>query len=210
MSGAGFKDAAATWNARYGTDDYLFGTAPNAFLREQAHHLPAAGKVLCVADGEGRNSVWLAGQGHQVDAFDVASAGVAKAQRLAQRSGVSVSFEVADCEAWPWPQARYDGVAAIFIQFVEPALRKRLFARMVAALKPGGILVLQGYTPRQLELKTGGPGLASHLYTTEQLREDFAGLTILEMRDYEAELNEGERHRGLSALVGMVAQRPAP
>ena len=208
MSGAAFNDAAGTWNARYAGDDYLFGTEPNAYLREQAHRWPAGSRLLCVADGEGRNSVWLARQGHQVDAFDVADSGVAKARRLAGQAGVQVGFEVADCDTWAWPEARYDGVIAVFIQFADPAMRERLFARMVAALKPGGLLLLQGYTPRQLELKTGGPGIASHLYTADSLRKAFAGLTLLDLRDYEQELHEGDRHRGLSALVGLVAQVP--
>lgn len=208
MSGAAFNDAANTWNARYAGDDYLFGTEPNAYLREQAHRWPAGSRLLCVADGEGRNSVWLARQGHRVDAFDVADSGVAKARRLAEQAGVQVGFEVADCDTWAWPKARYDGVVAVFIQFADPAMRERLFARMVAALKPGGLLLLQGYTPRQLELKTGGPGIASHLYTADGLRTAFAGLNLLDLRDYEQELHEGDRHRGLSALVGLVAQVP--
>ena len=115
MSGAGFSDAAQTWNARYAGDDYLFGTEPNAYLREQAHRWPAGSRLLCVADGEGRNSVWLARQGHRVDAFDVADSGVAKARRLAERANVQVAFDVADCDEWAWPQARYDGVIAVFI-----------------------------------------------------------------------------------------------
>ena len=208
MSQPAFSDAAQTWNARYAGDDYLFGTEPNAYLREQAHRWAAGSRLLCVADGEGRNSVWLARQGHQVEAFDVAQSGVAKARRLAEQAGVQVGLEVADCEDFAWPQARYDGVIAVFIQFADPPMRERLFARMVAALKPGGLLLLQGYTPRQLELKTGGPGILSHLYTADGLREAFAGLAILDLRDYEQELHEGDRHRGLSALVGLVAQAP--
>ncbi len=208
MSSAPFSDAARTWNARYAGDEYLFGTEPNAYLREQAHRWPAGSRLLCVADGEGRNSVWLARQGHRVDAFDVAQSGVAKARRLAQEAGVEVHYDVAECDAWDWPKAAYDGVVAVFVQFADPPMRERLFARMAAALKPGGLLVLQGYTPRQLELKTGGPGIASHLYTGEGLREAFAGLRLLDLRDYEQELHEGDRHRGLSALVGLVAQAP--
>ncbi len=206
---SGFEDPAATWNARYDTPGYLFGTEPNAFLREQAGCLPAGGRVLCVADGEGRNSVWLARQGHRVEAFDIAEQGVAKARALAQSAGVSVRFDVADADRWAWPVAAYDGVVAIFIQFADPALRVRLFARMVAALRPGGVLILQGYTPAQLAHGTGGPGKLSHLYTEAMLRADFAALQIRPLRDYEADLDEGERHRGRSALIGLVALKPA-
>ena len=204
-----FPDAAATWNQRFAREDYIFGLAPNAYLRDQAARLPRDGLALCVADGEGRNSVWLAQQGLRVDAFDIAELGVAKARTLAASAGVAVNFSVADCDAWPWPVETYDAVAAIFVQFADPVQRDRLFANMVGALKPGGWLVLQGYTPRQLEYKTGGPPLLSHLYTAELLREAFAALQIVELREYEAELTEGTQHHGRSALVGLVARKPA-
>jgi len=209
MTNSPFADGAATWNQRYAGDEYLFGREPNEYLRAQAHHLPAAGRVLCVADGEGRNSVWLAQQGLQVDAFDVSELGVTKARRLATAAGVTVNFEVADCDAWAWPRQRYDAVVAIFIQFADPVQRERLFAAMVGALKPGGLLVLQGYTPKQLEYKTGGPGRLSHLYTAQGLRQAFAELEIVDLSEYEAELHEGARHSGPSALVGLVARAAA-
>lgn len=207
MSPPAFADAASTWNQRYAGEDYVFGRAPNAYLRAQAALLPARGRALCVADGEGRNSVWLAQQGLQVQAFDVASVAVAKARKLAAEAGVSVDYEVAGCDDWHWPADTFDVVAAIFIQFADPAARERQFANMVRCLRPGGVLVLQGYAPRQLEYKTGGPGVLSHLYTPELLRLAFAGLDILDLVEYEAELSEGTRHAGRSALVGMVARR---
>lgn len=202
-----FADAAATWNSRYAGDSYHFGTEPNAWLKAHAGALPAGGRVLCVADGEGRNSVWLAQQAHLVDAFDISEVGVAKARQLAASRGVSVNFSVADCDHYAWPASACDGVVAIFIQFADPALRERLFARMVACLKPGGVLVLQGYTPRQLEYGTGGPSQLSHLYTPELLSEAFAALDIEVLEAYDAELSEGERHVGRSALIGLVARR---
>jgi len=161
---------------------------------------------LCVADGEGRNSVWLAQRGLRVAAFDIAERGVAKARRLAERHGVTdIDFEVADCDGYAWPRAAFDGVAAIFVQFADPAMRERLFANIAASLKPGGTLLLQGYTPRQLDYRTGGPPLASHLYTAELLRDAFAALRIDELREYDAEIAEGTAHRGRSALIGLVA-----
>ena len=198
----------ATWNRRFAGDDYLFGAAPNDWLREQARAWTAGDRVLSVADGEGRNSVWLAHQGLRVDAFDFSEVGVAKARRLASAQGVAVNFAVADCDAYAWPEAAYDGVAAIFVQFADPAMRSRLFANMVRALKPGGTLVLQGYTPRQLDYRTGGPTVASHLYTPALLREAFSQLDIVTLREYEAELAEGTGHHGRSALIGLVARRP--
>ncbi len=202
-----FTDAAATWNRRFEAEGYLFGTAPNAWLREHAGVWQPGQRVLCVADGEGRNSVWLAQRGLQVDAFDIAEVGVAKAQRLAAERGVLVNYSVSDCDTYAWPEQAFDGVAAIFVQFADPALRARLFSHIVRSLRPGGTLVLQGYTPRQLEYKTGGPPFASHLYTEALLRDSFETLDILELREYDAEVDEGSGHHGPSALIGLVARR---
>jgi SAM-dependent methyltransferase len=202
-----FADPAGTWNRRFADSSFLFGSEPNAWLREHASVWSPGARVLCVADGEGRNSVWLAGRGLAVDAFDIAEVGVAKARRLAMERGVTVNFEVADCDAYPWPEAVYDGVAAIFVQFADPAMRGRLFAHIVRSLKPGGALVLQGYTPKQLDYRTGGPPLASHLYTETLLREAFADLEIVALREYEAALAEGSGHCGHSALIGLIARR---
>ena len=204
---SGFADPAGTWNKRFAAEGFLFGTEPNAWLREHAGVWQAGQRVLCVADGEGRNSVWLAQRDLQVEAFDIAEVGVAKARRLAAEHGVSVDFQVADCDSFAWPEAHYDGVAAIFVQFADPALRERLFAHMQRCLKPGGTLLLQGYTPQQLEYRTGGPPLLSHLYTADMLRDAFAAMDIVELRDYEADVAEGSGHHGRSALIGLVARR---
>ena len=207
-SGAGFQDPAGTWNRRFSEPGYLFGTAPNAWLREHAAVWQPGQHVLCVADGEGRNSVWLAEQGLRVDAFDVAEVGIAKARQLAAERGVQVHYTLADCDAYAWPQGKLDGVAAIFVQFADPALRSRLFRHCMDALRPGGTLVLQGYTPRQLDYRTGGPPVLSHLYTEQLLRDAFAELAIVELRDYEADVQEGHGHAGRSALIGLVARKP--
>ena len=207
---APFADPAGTWNRRFAGEDFLFGTAPNDWLREHAALWQPGQRVRCVADGEGRNSVWLAQRGLQVDAFDISEVGVAKARRLADAQGARVNFAVAGCDDYVWPVAAFDGVAAIFVQFADPALRERLFGHMRRCLKPGGTLVLQGYTPRQLEYRTGGPPFESHLYTEALLREAFADLECVELREYEAELAEGSGHRGRSALIGLVARRRLP
>jgi len=207
MAQPAFPDPAGTWNRRFAEEGFLFGTAPNAWLREHAGVWLPGQRVLSVADGEGRNSVWLARQGLVVDAFDISEVGVAKARRLAAEQGVSVDYTVSDCDAYPWPVDTYDGVAAIFVQFADPELRTRLFAHLRRCLKPGGTLVLQGYTPKQLEYRTGGPPFESHLYTPALLREAFAAMDIVALREYEAELAEGSGHRGRSALIGLVARR---
>lgn len=203
-----FTDGASMWNQRFAGDEYLFGRKPNEYLKAKAPQLPAGGSVLCVADGEGRNSVWLARQGFQVRAFDVSDVGVAKARKLASEAAVSVDHTVVDCEQFNWAAQRHDGVVAVFVQFADPEMRARLFANMVHALKPGGVLILQGYTPKQLEYKTGGPGQLSHLYTAELIREAFKDLRIVDLVEYEAELDEGVRHAGRSALLGLVATKP--
>jgi SAM-dependent methyltransferase len=151
--------------------------------------------------------VFLAGLGHQVDAFDIAEVGVAKARKLAEKNGVQVNYRVADCDSFPWPLATYDAVVAIFVQFADPELRERLFANIVESLKPGGVLILQGYTPKQLEYKTGGPPILSHLYTEAMLRTAFQGMQMEVLKDYEADVQEGCGHNGRSALIGMVARK---
>jgi len=164
--------------------------------------------ALCVADGDGRNSVWLAQLGLEVAAFDISPVGVEKARRLAAERGVRVRYEVAGVYDWAWPLAAFDVVAAIFVQFADPAMREFMFARMVRALKPGGLLLLEGYTPKQLEYRTGGPPQVENLYTGPMLREAFRDLEVLELREYEDQLEEGERHTGRSALIDLVARAP--
>jgi 2-polyprenyl-3-methyl-5-hydroxy-6-metoxy-1,4-benzoquinol methylase len=204
-----FAQHIERWNQRFGGDDYHFGTEPNAFLAAQVHRLRAGMSALSVADGEGRNSVWLARHGLRVAAFDVSPVGVEKARRLALEAGVQVDHRVADINDWDWDAARYDLVLAIFIQFASPPERARIFAGMMRALAPGGLLVLQGYAPRQIEYKTGGPGVAENLYTAELLRGQFAALDILHLAEHDDEIREGKGHSGMSALVDLVARRPA-
>lgn len=205
--GNGFDNPRATWDARFERDEYIFGTAPNVFLAAQRPRLAAGSRALAVADGEGRNSVWLAQQGLAVTAFDIAPRGVGKARALAARCGVTVDYRVASVEDWPWTPDAFDVVAAIFVQFAAPAVREKMFAGMLQTLKPGGLLLLQGYTPRQLEYRTGGPPRADHLYTPALLRQAFAGHEIVELREHDDVLAEGTQHAGLSALIDCVVRR---
>ena len=196
------------WDERYTGDTFLFGTAPNAFLLTQQHRLPAHGAALAVADGEGRNGVWLAEQGLDVLAVDASDVGLAKSRRLAAERNVSMAWELADLSNWDFGRERFDVIAAIFIQFADPALRTRLFASMVAALKPGGVLLLEGYRPEQLGYGTGGPSEVANLYTEAMLREAFAELTIEHLAAYDAAIHEGNGHHGMSALIDLVARKP--
>lgn len=200
--------AVSFWDERYAQPGFLFGEAPNAFLKGQAARLAPGMRALAVADGEGRNGVWLAEQGLEVHAVDASAVALAKSRALAARRGVSLHWEQADLETWAWPHAAYDVVAAIFIQFVGPAGRARQFAGIRQALKPGGLLILQGYTPRQLAYATGGPPHAENMYTEALLRDAFGDWDILHLREHDDIIDEGAGHSGLSALIDLVARKP--
>ena len=201
-------DGQAFWDERFSSEDYVFGTQPNAFLTREAHRLKETSRVLAIADGEGRNSVFLARHGHKVTATDISPRAIEKAERLAAKSGVEVHFIHADLASWDWPENAFDAVVGIFIQFAAPPLRDRLFARMAKALKPGGLLLLEGYRPEQLDYGTGGPPTAENMYTEAILREGFAALEIEHLESYDAEISEGNGHDGMSALIDLVARRP--
>jgi SAM-dependent methyltransferase len=196
------------WNDRYSAPGYLFGTDPAAFLRRQAGRLTAGQTALCVADGEGRNSVFLAELGLNVTAMDGSDVAVTKARALAAARRVSVDFHVSDICEWDWRAHRFDVVAGIFFQFAGPALRDEIFAGMVQSLAPGGLLMLHGYTPAQLDYNTGGPRVLKNLYTADLLSDRFKDLDILHLAEYEADLAEGSRHVGRSALNDLVSQKP--
>ncbi|MDI3335296.1 class I SAM-dependent methyltransferase [Defluviimonas aestuarii] len=195
------------WNERYAGDDYLFGTEPADFLHRAAGWLVPGDEVLCIADGEGRKSVWLAGQGMRVTAFDPAENAVAKARLLAAAKGAEVTFHVTDLDGWDWSR-QYDTVAGIFIQFVGPADRAELFRRIDRALKPGGLLLLHGYAPRQVGYGTGGPPDSANMYTLDLLHDAFAGYEVLRAEDFDADVDEGTGHSGRSALIDFVARKP--
>ena len=205
----GFSDATQFWNERFNKAEFIFGTEPNQYLLEKAsQYLKPNQRVLSIADGEGRNGVWLAKQGMRVVAFDASDVAIAKAKQFAKENQVELEYTFSDVDSFAWHTNTYDAVIGIFIQFADQAMRERIFQKTYEALKPGGIFILQGYTPKQLEYKTGGPSLIEHLYTEELicgLAQDF---NILELQSYERELSEGPRHTGMSALLGLVAQKP--
>jgi SAM-dependent methyltransferase len=196
------------WDGRYATEDYIFGTVPNVFLASQSALIRPGMRALSIADGEGRNGVWLAEQGAQVHAVDFSAAALEKARKLAAERGVTLDFEQADILDWHWPEAAYDLVAAIFIQFAPPPERDRIIADIRRCLKPGGLLILQGYTPKQVEFGTGGPPHAANMYTEALLREWFGDWDILHLAEHESVIREGSHHHGLSALIDLVARKP--
>ena len=201
-------EAERRWNERYAGDDHLYGEGPNAFLRANARRMVPGQSALCVADGDGRNSVWLAEQGLAVTAFDFAETAVAKAQCLAKRRGVTIDARVCDIFKWTWAPRQFDLVVGIFIQFLAEDDRTAIFDQIRKTLKPGGLLLLEGYRPEELAYGTGGELDASRLYTRTGLRHAFGAWDILELDEYDTELHEGSAHNGISALVDLVARKP--
>ena len=195
------------WNSRYAEPGYAYGTEPNAFLVSQKKYLKPGGKALAVADGEGRNGVWLAQQGLDVLSVDISEIGLCKTHELAADRGVAIRTEKADLITWQWPVQKFDIVVAIYAHF-PPEVRARLHRRMFEALKPGGVLILEAFTPEQLKYKTGGPPVAEMLYTADMLRIDFAGGEFLLIEELVTELAEGKYHHGPAAVVRLVLRRP--
>jgi len=195
------------WQERFAGDEYRFGTEPNAFLKANAHLLRQGQTALAIADGEGRNGVFLAGQGLDVMSVDFSPNAQEKARKLAAARGVTMRVEQVDIVNWDWPANAFDVIAGIFFQFAGPADRVKIFAGIKKALKPGGLLLLEGYRPKQLDYKTGGPSKAENLYTRELLEAAFGDFASIDIREYDAEIHEGPGHAGLSALIDLVGRK---
>ena len=195
------------WDQRYSTTEYIFGTDPAAFLTLHADFLVPGSEALVVADGEGRNSVYLAEHGLRVTAMDVSAVGVDKARSLATDRGTTVDFQVADIMEWSWTPDAYDVVVAVFIQFLDPQQRSIVFDGMQRTLRPGGRLLLHGYRVEQIQYATGGPSDPAHLYTETLLAEAFAKMEIEVLRTYDTTISEGAGHAGMSALIDLIATK---
>ncbi len=195
------------WEARFAAPGYLFGTEANEFLKSQAHLLKPGWKALSVADGDGRNSVWLAEQGLNVYAFDFSPTAVAKARELARQRGVTVKTEVADIFTYHWPTAKFDVIAAIFFQVMGPDTRDGIFAGIKQALKPGGLLLMQGYHLGQHKYRTGGPSNPANLWSRDVLEGAFSDFSSLKIAEEDRELTEGSNHVGMSALVDFIGRK---
>mgnify|MGYP001766590366 CR=1 FL=1 len=197
------------WNTRFAASDtYVFGTAPNAFLASCRDLLPKAGRAFAIADGEGRNGVFLAECGLEVVSVDFSPAAQVKARALATSRGVTMETVTADLLTWDWPEEAFDAVAAIFFQFATPPERAEIFARIRRALKPGGLLILEGYRPEQIAYGTGGPKTPENMYTRELLEAAFGDFVDLRIDAYDAEFAEGDGHCGMSAVIDLVGRRP--
>jgi SAM-dependent methyltransferase len=193
------------WDDRYRADEYAYGREPNEFLRAEAHRI-APGRVLCLAEGEGRNAVFLASLGHEVTAVDFSVEGLRKAERLARDQNVKIATVQADLATYEPEMDAFTGVVAIFAH-LPPPVRKHVHGWIPRALRSGGVYILEAYTPAQLALDTGGPRNAELLMTLAGLKEELAPLTMDIGREVEREIHEGPFHGGRSATVQLVAAR---
>ena len=197
------------WDQRYSISDYFYGKLPNQFLSEHAHVIPQGSRVLAAADGEGRNGVWLAEQRLSVLSVDASCVAQTKAKQLAEERGVQLEFACVDLLTWDWPQEAFDAVVCVFIQFVAGEDRERLFEGIRRTTRPGGLVLLQGYTPRQLDYRTGGPGHPDNMYTEAWLRAAFSGWEVVHLREHDSHIAEGHGHHGMSALIDLIVRKPS-
>jgi SAM-dependent methyltransferase len=195
------------WETRFAVPEYVYGTEPNDFLKAHAHLLPKTGAALSIADGEGRNGVWLAGRGLDVLAVEWSPSALVKATALAARRGVTLRTLQVDIVRWQWPVEQFDVMVAIFIQFLTPDDRHQVFAHMRGALRPGGLMLMEGYRPEQLTYKTGGPSRLENLYTRALLEAEFSGFSELKITEHDSVLSQGTGHSGMSALIDLVARK---
>jgi hypothetical protein len=199
---------ATPWDARFAGDDYVYGTEPNDFLVEQVAHLPIGGRVLCLAEGEGRNAVWLARQGFAVTAIDSSSVGLAKAARLAEQYRVTIEFVHADLTDFAIAPDSFDAIASIWCHLPQP-LRSQVHAAAAAGLRSGGVFLLEAYTPRQLALGTGGPQVVDLLVEPSELAAELPGLDAVLVHEIEREIHEGALHDGRSAVAQAIFVKPS-
>jgi SAM-dependent methyltransferase len=195
------------WEGRFAAPDYIFGKGPNYFLLACKPLLPRSGRALAVADGEGRNGVWLAEQGLEVVSIDFSPAAQQKARALARERGVALVVEQADVHGWTYPPAAFDVVAEIFTQFSTPAERAKKWEGIRRTLKPGGLLIVAGYRPKQLEYGTGGPKAVENLYTHAMLQAAFGDFHDLRIIEEDVEMREGTAHAGMSAVINLTGRK---
>ncbi|MFL6797409.1 MAG: SAM-dependent methyltransferase [Xanthobacteraceae bacterium] len=200
-------DEHARWESRFANPDYVFGTGPNEFLAAQKHLLPQQGRALAIADGEGRNGVWLAEQGLDVLAFDFSANAQAKARSLARSRGVTLTLELLKVADYSWPAEAFDVVVDIFTQFSSPDERAAKFAGIRRTLKSGGLLLLQGYRPEQIAYATGGPKEPEQMYTRALLEREFGSFKQISIEESDLEMQEGLAHQGMSAVITLVGRK---
>jgi len=195
------------WDERYARQEYVYGTEPNKFLKEQLAKLKP-GNILFPAEGEGRNAVFAASRGWQTVAFDQSLAGQKKAFRLAKEKGVSIDYTIQLLDEWNPEPDQYDCIALIFVHLPD-GLRQQVHNAVIKALKPGGVLILQAFTINQLPRTSGGPKNAELLFTIKQIDSDFKALTFIKLCETQTLLAEGPLHQGLADVIQLIALKPA-
>lgn len=193
------------WNERYSSESYAYGTTANDFLVSMIDRLPV-GKILCLAEGEGRNAVWLAQQGNEVTAIDASDVGLQKANRLAEERGVAITTVHADLADYDIGEQRWDAIISIFCH-LPPGLRRDVHRRCVAGLRDDGMILLEAYTPLQLEYRTGGPPVAEMMMDAGSLSSELQGLKFLHLQECVRDIHEGEFHEGKGAVVQLLAMK---
>jgi SAM-dependent methyltransferase len=193
------------WDERYSAEGYAYGTKPNEFLEENVNQIPK-GKVLSLAEGEGRNAIFLAKQGYSVTAVDASLVGLNKARKLATENGVVVEFVHADLADYDLGENKWDGIVSIFCP-LPSALRKQLYKKVEAGLKRNGVFLLEAYTPEQLKHGTGGGNSADVMQSKESLSLELAGLKFRHLVELEREVIEGSYHTGIGSVVQAIASR---
>jgi SAM-dependent methyltransferase len=194
------------WDERFTEEGLAYGAEPNDFVREVADRIPG-GRVLCLAEGQGRNAVHLAGRGLEVTAMDQSPVGIARAEALARERGVRIATVIASLEVFVIEREAWDGIVSVFAH-LPPRLRRRVHRAVADGLCPGGAFVLEAYAPRQLEFGTGGPQDAERLAGVETLVGELAGLEFEIAREVERDVIEGRYHTGRAATVQILARRP--
>jgi len=194
------------WNERYSTAEYIYGTEPNDFLREVSGRIPR-GKILSLGEGEGRNAVFLAGLGCDVLAVDQSPVGLEKARRLADLRGVKITTAIANLAKYEITPGKWDAIISIFCH-LPSELRRTLYRKVVEGLKSGGVLVLEAYTPAQLQFKTGGPTSLDFLVSLSTLKEELQGLDFEKAHELDRSVVEGQFHTGRAAVVQILARKP--
>lgn len=190
------------WNKRYSESKYIYGKKPNQFLKEELSILPA-GRILFLGEGEGRNAVYAATLGWDVDAVDYSKSGKAKAEKLAAEHGVKINYRIEDLSQFMPQQNFYDAAALIFIH-LNDELRSAVNQKAIAALKPGGKIILEAFEKEQIKNESGGPKDEELLYSLEDVINDFIDLDFEKLAKETVELNEGEYHKGKAAVIRFV------
>jgi SAM-dependent methyltransferase len=193
------------WDKRYSGETFAYGIEPNDFLRGHAEQLPV-GDTLSLGEGEGRNAVFLAGLGHKVSALDASKVGLAKAQVFAAQQGVEIETIHADLATYELEVNRWDVIVSVFCHLPE-GLRKKVHGQIAGVLRPGGCLILEAYTPRQLEYKTGGPQIAAMMMDIDTLKGELSGLEFEVAQEVVREIREGAFHNGTGATVQLIARK---